>query len=155
MPTELRQRILDRLQLVTIGVLMPFFFMITGLRTFIDLGSLGFLQIMLIATGVGVLGKIGGTTLAARWTGERWADAFTLGALLQPTGLMALVVLTVLLDRGMISPNAFSALTLMSVITTLLAMPLARIGLRWSGEEARVAPEPRLGVLVASPSLSD
>ena len=109
---------------------MPFFFMTTGLRTLIDFHSLGFLHVMLVATGIAVCGKIGGTMLAARLTGESWADAFTLGALVQPSGLMALVVLTVLLDRGVISANTFSALTLVAVIATLLAMPLARLGLR-------------------------
>ncbi|MBV8888981.1 MAG: cation:proton antiporter [Alphaproteobacteria bacterium] len=133
MPHELRQLILDRLQLVTVGILMPFFFMITGLRTSIDLGSSGFLEITLVTSGLAVLGKIGGTTLAARCTGESWADAFSLAALLQPTGLMGLVVLTVLLDRGIISPIVFSALTLTALITTLLAMPLARLGLHWNG----------------------
>ena len=136
MPSELRPLILDRLQLVTIGILMPFFFMITGLRTFIDLGSSGFLEIMLLTTALGVIGKVGGTALAARLVGESWGTAFSLGALVQTKGLMELVVLTILLDRGIISTNAFSALTLMAVITTLLAMPLARIGLRWTPQDA-------------------
>lgn len=129
MPRELRQITLDRLQLVVVAILMPFFFMMTGLRTYIDLNSSGFLQMLLVGTGIAVCGKIGGTMIAARLTGEKWADAFTLGALVQPSGLMALVVLTVLLDRGVITSNAFSALTLVAVITTFLAMPLARIGL--------------------------
>ena len=138
MPNELRHIILDRLQLVVIAVLMPFFFMSTGLRTFIDLNSVGFLQLMLVATGIAICGKIGGTMLAARLTGETWADAFTFGALAQPSGLMALVVLTVLLERSIITVNTFSALTLVTVITTLLAMPLARIGLHW-GDRQRSA----------------
>ena len=129
MPSELRHSLLDRLQLVVLGLLMPFFFMTTGLRTFIDLNSLGFLQIMLITIAVGTIGKIGGTMIMARFTGESWSQSFTLGALVQSKGLMELVVLTILLDLGIITTNAFSALTLMAVITTLLAMPLARLGL--------------------------
>ncbi len=136
MPDELRHVILDRLQVVVIAVLMPFFFMTTGLRTFIDLYSLSFLQLMLVTTGIAVFAKIGATMLAARLTGESWADSFTLGALVQPRGLMALVILTVLLDRGIITGNTFSALTLVTLITTLLAMPLARFGLHW-GERQR------------------
>jgi Kef-type K+ transport system membrane component KefB len=116
--------------------------MTTGLRTFIDLSSFGFLQMMLITTVIAVLGKIGGAMLGARLTGETWADSFTLGALVQPRGLMALVVLTVLLDRGIISVNTFSALTLVAVITTLLAMPLARLGLRL-GDRQRGAAAPQ------------
>jgi Kef-type K+ transport system membrane component KefB len=129
MPRELRKLILDRLQVFTTGILMPFFFMITGLRTSIDLGSFSFFAIALTATGLAVVGKVGGTAAAARLTGESWANAFSLGALLQTKGLMELVVLTILLDNDVISANAFSGLTLMTVVSTLLAMPLARLGL--------------------------
>ena len=139
MPHELRQIILDRLQLVVLAVLMPFCFMTTGLRTFVDLGSLGFIQIFLVTTVIGLIGKVGGTMLAARLVGERWDDAFTIGALVQSKGLMELVVLTILLDLKVISANAFSALTLMAVITTLLAMPLARIGLRLADRDRAAA----------------
>lgn len=43
-PRELRQSILDRLQVMTIGVLMPFFFMLTGLRTRIEPSSPVFMR---------------------------------------------------------------------------------------------------------------
>ena len=130
MPQELRKPFLDRLQVATIGILMPFFFMLTGLRTLIDLGSSGFVEILVVTTALAVLGKVGGTTLAARLVGEAWPDALTLGALVQTKGLMELIVLTILLDRGIITTNVFSALVLMAVLTTMLAMPLARLGLR-------------------------
>src|SRR5947208_948027 len=77
---------LDRLQSVVIAILMPFFFMTTGLRTLIDLNSLGFLDILSVATVIAIAGKILGAMLAARLTGESWADSFTLGALVQPRG---------------------------------------------------------------------
>lgn len=148
-PQELRRLILDRLQLVVLAILMPFFFMATGLRTFIDLDSLGFIQILLVTTSIGVITKVGGTMLAARLVGQRWDEAFTIGALVQSKGLMELVVLTVLLDLKVISVNAFSALTLMAVITTLLAMPLARIGLHYAGRQRNAAAD---APLAASPT---
>ncbi|MGC2413890.1 MAG: cation:proton antiporter [Stellaceae bacterium] len=130
MPHELRKPLLDHLEVTTVGVLMPFFFMLTGLRTLFDLNSLGFVEIAVVATALAILGKVGGTALAARLTGETWSDALALGALVQTKGLMELIVLTILLDRGIIGTNAFSALVLMAVLTTMLAMPLARIALR-------------------------
>jgi Kef-type K+ transport system membrane component KefB len=136
MPHELRKPLLDRLQIVTVGVLMPFFFMLTGLRTLIDLGSTGFLEILLVTTALAVLGKVGGTAVAARLTGEPWANALGLGALVQTKGLMELIVLTILLDRGIITTNAFSALVLMAVLSTMLAVPLTRLALRQSWETA-------------------
>src|SRR5216683_428091 len=136
MPQELRKLLLDRLQVATVGVLMPFFFMLTGLRTLIDLGSSGFLEIMLVTTALAIVGKVGGTALAARLTGETWTTGLGLGALVQTKGLMELIVLTILLDRGIIGTNVFSALVLMGVLTTMLAMPLTRLALRQRDREA-------------------
>jgi Kef-type K+ transport system membrane component KefB len=74
-----------------------------------------------------VVGIVGGTALAARLTGASWPFALGLGALLQTKGLMEVIVLTVLLDSGIISANVFAALVLMAVVSTALAMPLARL----------------------------
>jgi Kef-type K+ transport system membrane component KefB len=142
MPHEFRKPILDRLQLVTIAVLMPFFFMLTGLRTLIDFGSAGFVETLLVTTGLAVLGKVGGTTVVARLVGEPWSEALSLGALVQTKGLMELIVLTILLDRGVIAAPLFSALVLMAVLTTMLAMPLVWLALRLKGRAAQVAAAP-------------
>jgi Kef-type K+ transport system membrane component KefB len=140
MPQALRRPILDRMQTVAVGVLMPFFFMLTGLRTLLDFGSPGFLEVLLVTTGLAVLGKVGGTTLAARAVGESWSDALSLGALVQTKGLMELIVLTILLDRGIITASVFSALVLMAVLTTMLAMPLTRLALAFNDRRAAAAP---------------
>jgi Kef-type K+ transport system membrane component KefB len=127
MPVNLRKPILDRLRVLTVTLLMPFFFTLTGLRTLIDPGSSAFLEVFLIATAVAVVGVVGGTALAARLTGASWPFALGLGALLQTKGLMEVIVLAVLLDAGIISANVFAALVLMAVVSTALAMPLARL----------------------------
>lgn len=127
MPAHLRKPILDRLQVLTVALLMPFFFALTGLRTLIDLGSWAFLEIFLIATAFAVVGVVGATAVAARLFGAPWPFALGLGALLQTKGLMEVIVLTILLDAGIISANVFAALILMAVVSTALAMPLARL----------------------------
>jgi K+:H+ antiporter len=126
-PEHLRKPILDRLQVITVALLMPFFFMLTGLRTLIDPTSSAFLEIFVAATAVAVIGKVGGSAITARFTGESWPTALGLGALLQTKGLMEVIVLTILLDAGIISANVFAALILMAVVSTALAMPLARL----------------------------
>jgi Kef-type K+ transport system membrane component KefB len=136
MPHELRRPLLDRLQVTTAGLLMPFFFMLTGLRTVIDLGSSGFVDMLAVLTVLAVLGKVGGTALAARLTGETWTTGLSLGALVQTNGLMGLIVLTILLDRGIITTNVFSVLVLMGVLTTMLAMPLTRLALHFEHRTA-------------------
>jgi len=126
-PEHLRKPLLDRLQVMTVALLMPFFFMLTGLRTLIDPASSAFLEIFVAATAVAVVGKVGGSAITARLTGESWPTALGLGALLQTKGLMEVIVLTILLDAGIISANVFAALILMAVVSTALAMPLARM----------------------------
>ena len=126
-PEKLRKPLLDRLQVMTVALLMPFFFMSTGLRMLIDPASTAFLEIFVAATAVAVIGKIGGSAITARITGEAWQTALGLGALLQTKGLMEVIVLTILLDAGIISANVFAALILMAVVSTALAMPLARL----------------------------
>lgn len=125
-PHALRRPILDRLEIMTISVLMPFFFMLTGLRTQIDPYSSIFVEILLVTTILGTIGKVGGTAITAVFFGERWPFALGLGSLVQTKGLMEVVVLTVLLEYGIISVTVFSALILMAVISTALVMPLTR-----------------------------
>jgi Kef-type K+ transport system membrane component KefB len=127
MPLNLRKPILDRLQVMTVALLMPFFFTLTGLRTMIDPSSQVFLEIFGVTTAAAVVGTTVGTAAAARFVGESWSFSLGLGALLQTKGLMEVIVLTVLLDNGIISGNIFAALILMAVVSTALAMPLARL----------------------------
>ena len=136
MPVSLRAPILDRLQVMSVALLMPFFFTLTGMRTLIDLNSAVLLEVFVLTTGAASFGIIGGTAVAARLFGERWSTAFGLGWLLQSKGLTELIVLSVLLDAHIISPIIFSAMILMALVTTALAMPLARLTLARADEES-------------------
>jgi Kef-type K+ transport system membrane component KefB len=55
MPVNLRKPILDRLQVMTVALLMPFVFTLTGLRTLIEPGSSAFLEVFIVATAVAVV----------------------------------------------------------------------------------------------------
>ena len=81
MPANLHKPILDRLQVMTVALLMPFFFTLIGMRTLIDLNSPVLLQVFGIAMAVGAVGIIGGAALAARIFGERWSFGLALGSL--------------------------------------------------------------------------
>ena len=105
MPVNLRKPILDRLQVMTVALLLPFFFTLTGMRTFIDLGSPILLEVFVLTAGVAVIGIIGGTAAAARLFGETWSFGLGLGSLLQAKGLTELIVLTILLDARIVSPK--------------------------------------------------
>jgi Kef-type K+ transport system membrane component KefB len=102
---------------------------LTGLRTLIDLGSTSFLKVFLLTTTVAVASKILATACAARWVGEPGPEAIGLGSLMQTKGLIEVVILTIFRSAGLISQEIFSALILMALVCTALAMPVTAIAL--------------------------
>ena len=129
MPQALKQPLLDRLEMVAIVVLMPFFFIAIGLGTRIEPGSGSFLAVLALVTAAAVLGKVGGTAAAARLLGADPRTALALGALMQTKGMMEVVVASMLRDAGIIGPAMFSVLILMALVSTGLAMPMTRAAL--------------------------
>lgn len=121
LPEHLRHR----LEALSSVFLLPLFFAFTGLRT--EIGLLADWRSWLICAGiiaVAIAGKLGGTLLAARWTGMSWGDSFALGALMNTRGLVELIVLNLGYDLGILSPRIFAMLVLMALITTFMTGPL-------------------------------
>lgn len=119
-----------QLEPTTVVVLMPFFFLMTGLRTDLNTAGTDALLVFALTTLVAVIGKMAGTALPARWAGLGRRDAWTLGALAQTKGLMEVVVLAILLENRLISTAAFSGLLLMALATTVVAKPFTLAALR-------------------------
>jgi Kef-type K+ transport system membrane component KefB len=105
--------------------LMPVFFIWTGLKTSwtLDLSTilLGAVGMFIIAVAT----KFVGVWLAYRDQGMRVVCLKT--ALLQTKGLMEIFLVTMLLTAGIISVNMFAAVVIMSLISTVVAVPLARL----------------------------
>jgi Kef-type K+ transport system membrane component KefB len=137
MPAQSRATLLARLEPLTATALLPFFFVATGLRALIEPGSLVFLGMLALFSLATIIGKVLGTALPARWNGEDWPSALAMGALMQTKGLMEVVVLTVLMDAGLIGRSLFSALVAMAMLCTVLTVPMVR----WALGPNRV-PEP-------------
>jgi Kef-type K+ transport system membrane component KefB len=117
--------VVERIESLSLALLLPLFFALTGLRTRIDLltgrSALGYgLAILAIA----VAGKLAGAALAARITGVNWKDSFALGVLMNTRGLVELVILNAALDLGVLSPALFTLLVLMALITTFMTTPI-------------------------------
>jgi Kef-type K+ transport system membrane component KefB len=113
-----------KLEDLTVVLLLPVFFASTGLRTRVGLVAGGdmWLYTVLVFT-VAVAGKFGGSTIAARMTGLGWREAGALGILMNTRGLMELVIATIGLELGVISPALFAMLVLMAIVTTLMTTP--------------------------------
>jgi Kef-type K+ transport system membrane component KefB len=81
---------------------------------------------------VATAGKLGGTLIAARATQMSWGDSFALGALMNTRGLVELIVLNVGYDLGILSPEIFTMLVLMALVTTFMTGPLLDWREGWS-----------------------
>ena len=122
---QLRDQLRERFGSLSGSVLLPVFFASTGLRTNVALLNDRTTWILCIATIlIAIAGKLGGSMLAARWTGFDWHDAFVVGALMNTRGLMELVALNVGYDLGILSPTLFTILVLMALTTTAMTSPL-------------------------------
>lgn len=117
--------ILERFEDTMVVLLLPLFFAFTGLRTEITLidDVQGWLVCALVIL-VAIVGKVGGSMIAARATAMPWRDAAVIGVLLNTRGLMELVILNVGLDIGVISRELFAMMVLMALATTFMTTPL-------------------------------
>ena len=105
--------------------LLPTFFTYSGLNTRLDLVDTPQLWLVaLIALAAACLGKGGACWAAARLHGEDNRTALAIGTLMNARGLMELIILNIGLERGLITPQLFSILVVMAVVTTLLASPV-------------------------------
>ncbi len=107
-------------------VLMPVFFLSTGLRTSWNMGGLATVATALLLLVAAVGGKLLGLHLAGRIL--RWPprEAMTIGWLLQTKALIMIIFVNILLDRGIITQEAFTALLIMAVASTVLTVPIVR-----------------------------
>ena len=115
----------EKLEDLTVIFLLPIFFAYAGLRTQIGLLASGHLWLLTgLIIAVACLGKFGGSALAARLSGLNWREASAIGVLLNTRGLMELVILTIGLDMGVITPTVFAMMVIMALVTTAMTTPV-------------------------------
>ncbi len=114
----------EKLEDVSLVLLLPLFFVYTGLRTEIGLlNEPDHWLTALFVIAVAVTGKFAGSALAAKFTGQSWRDSLMLGALMNTRGLIELVALNIGYDIGVLSPEIFTILVLMALVTTFMTGP--------------------------------
>jgi Kef-type K+ transport system membrane component KefB len=138
-----------RLEDFVTTVLLPLFFVVTGLKTQVGLLDRPALWLMTLALiVVAIFCKFVGATAAARFTGMGWRESAVIGTLMNTRGLTELIVLNIALELGMITPALFTMLVIMALVTSFMAGPLLRLfdpHRRFSAppeEELRRAEEP-------------
>ena len=104
--------------------IMPVFFLSTGLRTTWQMGGLavfGAAAVLLVAS---VSGKLAGVHAAGRILKWQKGEASIIGWLLQTKALIMIIFVNILLDKQIITSEAFTALLLMAIASTMLTVPM-------------------------------
>jgi Kef-type K+ transport system membrane component KefB len=121
---KFRNIFVEKVEDVSMVLLLPLFFVFTGLRTQVAL--LNELYIW-EATGliilVAIIGKFLGSALASRYVKLNWKDSLTIGALMNTRGLMELIVLNIGYELGVLTPEIFAMMVIMALLTTFMTGP--------------------------------
>lgn len=118
----------EKIEDISLVVLLPLFFVFTGLRTHIGLLSetdswITCGLIILLAVG----GKFGGSFFAAKFNKLSWKDSFIIGTLMNTRGLMELIVLNIGYDLNILSPKIFTMMVIMTLVTTFMTGPVLSV----------------------------
>jgi Kef-type K+ transport system membrane component KefB len=115
---------MDNFRNTILLTLMPVFFLSTGLRTQWDMGGLAVLGAAALLLFASVAGKLAGIHIAGRILKWQPGEASVVGWLLQTKALIEIIFASVLLDKGIITNETFTALLLMAVASTMLTVPV-------------------------------
>jgi len=125
---ELTHDVTRRFEDFVTTVLLPLFFVTTGLKVQVGLLDRPILWVITLALiGVAVFCKWVGAMVAARYTGMRWRESAVIGALMNTRGLTELIVLNIGLELHLVTPRLFTMLVLMALVTTFMAGPALRL----------------------------
>jgi Kef-type K+ transport system membrane component KefB len=120
------QKHMDMFRHHVLLAVMPVFFLSTGLRTEWDMGG----STVFIAAGIMLFASVSGKLLGMYVAGKilKWepGEASLVGWLLQTKALIEIIFVTVLLDKGIITNETFTAMLLMAVASTMLTIPIVK-----------------------------
>ena len=118
------QKKLDVLRHNVLLVMMPVYFLSTGLRTNWEVGG----AMVFLAAGFLLVMQIAGKQIGVRTAGKilKWkpGEASIIAWLLQTKALIEIIFATVLLDKGIITSSTFTSLLLMALTSTMLTVPI-------------------------------
>ena len=121
---KFRTVFIEKVEDVSVILLLPLFFVFTGLKTEIGLINDPYLwKVTGFIILVAVVGKFFGSALAAKFVGQSWRDSLTIGALMNTRGLMELIVLNIGLELKVLTPAVFTMMVIMALVTTFMTGP--------------------------------
>ena len=127
---QLKPESVHKLESFVVAVLAPIFFGVVGLK--VDLWTLqgGGGGMLAIVLGIACFGKFFGCTLGGMWGGLRFWEAFSIATAMNARGAMELVVATIGLSLGLLTPQMFSIIVVVAISTSFMAPVLLRLTMR-------------------------
>jgi Kef-type K+ transport system membrane component KefB len=130
MPREnvlgLREEILERLEQISVLVLLPIYFVVSGLSINLStIGSSGLEELGAILV-VAIVGKLVGAYVGALLTGVRGRNAGVIATLMNTRGLTELVILGVGLQLHILTKPLYALMVVMALVTTAMSGPLLK-----------------------------
>jgi Kef-type K+ transport system membrane component KefB len=115
---------LDLMRHHVLMLVMPVFFLSTGLRTNWGVGGAAVFIAAAILLVASVSGKLIGLQVAGKILKWEKGEAAIIGWLLQTKALIMIIFVNVLLDKAIITNESFTALLLMAIASTMLTVPV-------------------------------
>ena len=120
------QQQMDLLRHHVLLAVMPVFFLSTGLRTNWAVGGAAVFLVAGVLLAASVAGKLAGIQIAGRILKWGEGEASIIGWLLQTKALIMIIFVNILLDKGIVTSETFTALLLMAIGSTMLTVPMVQ-----------------------------
>jgi len=124
------QKKMDLLRNHVLLAVMPVFFLSTGLRTNWAVGGAAVFVAAAALLVASVSGKLAGIHIAGKILKWDEGEASIIGWLLQTKALIMIIFVNILLDKGVVTSETFTALLLMALASTMLTVPMVYPKLR-------------------------
>lgn len=117
--------LIDKLEDFVSGLLLPLFFVISGLKTDVSsitsIGTWGFLMLIVL---LACAGKVAGTLLVCIYYQMPVHEGITLGLLMNTKGLIEMIVLNVGRDQKVLDDESFAIMVIVAVVMTGIITPV-------------------------------
>lgn len=120
----LGHEVLQNLRKYVLILMMPVFFLNTGIRTQWELTDITVILLAILLFITQSSGKIFGTFISGKILNWNIKETITIGWLLQTKALIEIIFCTIMLDKGIISASMFTALLFMAIMSTVVTTPV-------------------------------
>jgi len=135
--TEFRGRLVHEVEHTAFAFFVPFFFVGVGLTAKFVGSNSSFLVFVLILAVVAVVTKLVGGAARGLLGGLKLRQATGVGAGMVARGEVGLIVASIGLERGLLESDLYTAMVIVSLLTTLVTPPLLKIVFSQPGSSTR------------------